>query len=157
MKKLSLILVMTIAASSFAQTNTLDITTVKKISTDEIVTSLKIYNNVEVILTDKELNEIQIVGGKTDVENTMVKINNGELTITSSSDDFFKDKVLVYVPSKSLATVYIHGGSSVSSTGILANEMLEVTINGDGKSTIQTSGYVNVNTIGDFPLETSAN
>lgn len=152
MKKLTLLsLVITIAASSFAQTSSMDITTVKKIETDEIVTSLKIYNNVEVVLTGNETNGIQVVGERTDVENTFVRISNGELSITSSSEDPNEGRVIVYVPAKDLASVYIHGSSLVSSTSVLNNEALEVTINGEGKSTIKTSGNMNVNTIGDFP------
>lgn len=154
MKKLSLlILVITIAASSFAQTSSMEITTVKKIETDEIVTSLKIYNNVEVILTDDTTEGIQIVGEKADVENTHVKISNGVLTITNSSGEFSKDKVAVFVPSKDLGQVYIHGASVISSVDVISNEMLEVTINGDGLSQIKTTGSLNVNTIGDFPIE----
>jgi Putative auto-transporter adhesin, head GIN domain len=156
MKKLSLLLlVIAIATSSFAKTNNTGITTVKKITTEEIVTSLKIYNNVEVILTGKDINEIQIVGEKTDVESILVKISNGEITISSSSKDFCNDRVVVYVPSTTLASVSIHGSSTISSAGILSNEMLDVTINGEGKSNIKTAGNINVNTIGDFPLESS--
>jgi hypothetical protein len=156
MKKLSLlILVIAFATGAFAQNNMLGITTVKKITTDEVVTSLKVYKNVEVILTSNELNVIQVIGEKTDVENTAVKISNGELTITGS-DDLISEKVVVYVPSKFLDKVYIHGSSNVSSAGILNNEVLDVTINGIGKSNIQSNGMINLNTIGDFPLETSS-
>jgi len=156
MKKLSLfVLVIAIATSSFAEINKMDITTVKKIATDEIVTSLKIYDNVEVILTNDEKNEIKIVGEKKGVENILVRISNGELTVTSSTHDF-KEKVVVYVPSKALASVSIHGSSTISSEDILSNEMLDVAINGEGKSTIKTAGKIYVNTIGDFPVESSS-
>ena len=156
MKKLLLLLAITISVSSFAQTKNMDITTVKKITTDEVVTSLKIYNNVEVMLTANESEGIQIVGEKTAVENTLVKIVNGELIISSSSEEFFKDRVLVFVPSTSLDRVYVHGASLVSSTGILSNENLYVSINGEGKSTVKTTGKINVNTVADFPLENSS-
>jgi len=156
MKKLSLmLLVIAFAMGAFAQNNMLDITTVKKIATGEAVTSLKVYKNVEVILTDNELNEIQVVGAKTDVENTSFKISNGEITITGS-DDLIRERVVVYVPSRFLNKVYIHGSSNVSSAGLLNNEMLDVTINGIGKSNIQSNGMISLNTIGDFPLETAS-
>jgi Putative auto-transporter adhesin, head GIN domain len=156
MKKLLLsVLVIVISTRSFAEINKMGITAEKKIATDEIVTSVKIYKNIEVVLTNNELNEIQIVGDKKDVETILVNINKGELTISSSSDDFIKDKVVVFVPSKTLASISIHGSSTVSSTEILNNEILDITINGDGKSNIKTAGKVNVNTIGDFPLESS--
>ena len=156
MKKLSLmLLVIAFAMGAFAQNNMLDITTVKKIATDEAVTSLKVYKNVEVILTDSELNEIQVVGANTDVENTSFKISNGEITITGS-DDLIRERVVVYVPSRFLNKVYIHGSSNVSSAGLLNNEMLDVTINGIGKSNIQSNGMISLNTIGDFPLETAS-
>jgi Putative auto-transporter adhesin, head GIN domain len=157
MKKLSLfVLVIAMSTSSFAEINKMGITTEKKITADEIVTSIKIYNNVEVVLTNNELNEIQIVGDNKEVENISVYIKNGELTITSSTDDFIKDKVVVFVPSKALASISIHGSSIVSSTEILSNEIMDITINGEGKSNIKTAGKVNVNTIGDFPLESSS-
>ena len=143
--------VITIAGSSFAQTKNIDITAAKKIATDECVTSLKIYDNVEVVLTEASLNEIAIIGEKTGVENTQVKIINGELTITGSPDELFCENVVVYVPSKNLSSIYIHGRSIVSSTGIISNEMLDVTINGEGKSAIKTSGMMSLNTISDFP------
>lgn len=156
MKKLSLLLlVITIAASTSAQTINMDITSVKKIAMDEIVTSVKIYNNIEVILTNNDLNEIQIVGEKSDVENTLVKIDNGSLTITSTVKDLSTDRLVVYIPSKSLDRIFIHGSTTVSSTEVLNNEKINVTINGEGKSNIKTTGKVNVNTIGDFPLESS--
>jgi len=156
MKKLSLmLLVIAFAMGAFAQNNMLDITTVKKIATDEAVTSLKVYKNVEVILTDSELNEIQVVGANTDVENTSFKISNGEITITGS-DDLIRERVVIYVPSRFLNKVYIHGSSNVSSAGLLNNEMLDVTINGIGKSNIQSNGMISLNTIGDFPLETAS-
>jgi len=152
MKKLSLLLlVITITASSFAKTNK-GATIVRKIATDEIVTSLKIYNNVEVILTNDESNDIQIVGEKATVENITVKISNGELTISGYKDGLFKENVVVYVPAKTLAGIYIHGSSTVSSSGTISNEMLDVTINGEGRSNIKTAGRINLNTIGDFPL-----
>ena len=154
MKKLSLvILVITIAASSFAQTSSMEITTVKKIETDEVVTSLKVYNNVEVILTDDSTEGIQIAGEKQDVENVHLKISNGVLTITSTSGELSKDKVAVFIPSKNLGRVYIHGSSIISSMDILSNKMLDVTINGEGVSQIKTTGGLNVNTVGDFPIE----
>ena len=154
MKKLSsFILVITLAASSFAQTSSIKITTAKKIATDEIVTSLKVYSNVEVVLTDDTINGIQIVGENAEVENTQVKISNGVLTITNSSEEFSKEKVIVYVPSKNLERVFIHGSSTISSTEVICNEMLDVTINGEGRSQIKTYGSLNVNTIGDFPIE----
>ncbi len=150
-----MLLVIAFAMGAFAQNNMLDITTVKKIATGEAVTSLKVYKNVEVILTDNELNEIQVVGANTDVENTSFKIDNGEITITGS-DDLIRERVVVYVPSRFLNKVYIHGSSNVSSAGLLNNEMLDVTINGIGKSTIQSNGMISLNTVGDFPLETSS-
>ena len=150
-----MLLVIAFAMGAFAQNNMLDITTVKKIATDEAVTSLKVYKNVEVILTDSELNEIQVVGANTDVENTSFKISNGEITITGS-DDLIRERVVVYVPSRFLNKVYIHGSSNVSSAGLLNNEMLDVTINGIGKSNIQSNGMISLNTIGDFPLETAS-
>ena len=154
MKKLSLlILVIAFATGAFAQNNMLGITTVKKIMTDEVVTSLKVYKNVEVILTANDLNVIQIIGEKTDVENTAVKISNGEMIITGV-EDLIREKVVVYVPSQFLNKVYIHGSSNVASAGTLNNEVLEVTINGMGTSNIQSNGMISLNTIGDFPWET---
>ena len=153
MKKLSLlILVIAFTTGAFAQNNRLSITSVKKIATDEVVTSLKIYKNVEVVLTDDAQNEIQVVGETADVENTSVKILNGEMIVTGS-DDLIRERVVVYVPSRFLGKVYIHGSSSVTSAGLLENEMLDVTINGSGKSSIQSNGMISVNTIGDFPFE----
>ena len=153
MKKLSLlVLVITATASSYAIPANIG-TTVKKVATDEIVTSLKVYNNVEVVLTNNDAHEISIVGEKADVDKTTVKIINGELTITSSTGDYLKEKVMVYVPAKALANVSIHGASTVSSTEVLANELIDVTINGEGRSAIKTAGSVSVNTIGDFPME----
>jgi|GEM_PF-4527782 len=154
MKKLSLlILAITIAASSFAQTSSVEITTVKKIKTDETVTSLKVYNNVEVFLTDDSTKGIQIVGEKAEAENIQVKISNGVLTITNPSGEFSKDKVAMFVPSKDLCQVFIHGSSIISSVNVISNEMLDVTINGNGKYQIKTTGSLNVNTIDDFPIE----
>jgi hypothetical protein len=154
MKKLSLLLLVIAAAtSSFAKTGDKDITKVKKITTTEVVTSLKIYKDVEVVLTDDSLNEIQIVGEDTDVEKVSVKVNNGELIISGASDGYFRNKVVVYVPSKNLADVYIHGASTLSSSVILPNDMLDITINGEGKSMVSTTGKINVNTVRDFPRE----
>ena len=156
MKKLSLlILVTTIAAGAFAQNNVLGITSVKKIKAGEQVTSLKVYKNVEVILTGNSENEIQVVGEKTNVANTSVRINNGELTITGSTEGLL-ERVVVYVPADYLQSVYIHGSSTISSKGSLNNEVLEVTINGPGKSTIQSKGMISLNTIGDYPLLSAA-
>ncbi|MEO6731768.1 MAG: DUF2807 domain-containing protein [Ferruginibacter sp.] len=158
MKKLSLLtLVIAIAASSFAQTSTMGIIAVKEIKTDEIVTSLKVYNNVEVVLTSNEMSEIQIIGEISAVKNTTVKIQNGELIITNSSEDFCKDNVVVFVPASALFSIYVHGASTVSSIDILDNDILDITINGAGKSTIQTIGMISLNTVGDFPAELSAN
>ena len=91
MKKLSLlVLVITATASSYAIPANIG-TTVKKVATDEIVTSLKVYNNVEVVLTNNDAHEISIVGEKADVDKTTVKIINGELTITNSTDDYLNE------------------------------------------------------------------
>ncbi|MCW3093164.1 MAG: hypothetical protein JWP81_4233 [Ferruginibacter sp.] len=159
MKKIALSLfAIALSAGIFAEpTNISGNTTVKTIITDDVVTSLKVYKNVEVILTNNELNEIQIVGETTDVENVTVKITRGELTVTGLPGALNGDKIVVYVPSKSLASVYIHGSSNVTSTGSLNNETIDVTINGNGKSDIKSTGLINVNTIGDFPMEPPIN
>jgi hypothetical protein len=156
MKKSSLlILVIAFTTGAFAQNNRLGITSVKKIKTDEVVTSLKVYKNVEVVLTDNDQDEIQVVGETADVENTAVKISNGEMIVTGFDDDT-RERVVVYVPARFLGKVFIHGSSNVSSAGLLDNEMMDVTINGSGKSNIQSIGLISLNTIGDFPLENSS-
>jgi putative autotransporter adhesin-like protein len=156
MKKLSLvILVVLFTTGAFSQNNVLAITTVKKIETDEVITSLKVYKNADVILTDNQLNEIQVVGEKTDVENTSVKISNGEMIVTGS-EDLIRERVTVYVPSRFLDRVSIHGSSNVSSEGLLKNEILDIIINGQGKSSIKSIGMISLNTIGDFALEDSS-
>ena len=155
MKKLTLlILILAAFANGFAQESSFQVVTVKKIQTDEIVTSLKVYNHIEVILSDDTTSVIRIVGEKTTVENTIVKINNGELAVSSEAD-LTGEKVVVYVPAKYLQSVYIHGASSVSTDGIISNEQLDVIINGSGTSAIKTSGKISQNTVGDFPLDHS--
>ncbi|MEO7767652.1 MAG: DUF2807 domain-containing protein, partial [Ferruginibacter sp.] len=128
-----------------------------KIIADENITSLKIYKNAEAILTSNELNEIQIVGEKTGVENTLVKITTGELSITGLPENLYNDKIVIYIPSKFLSSVYVHGSSTVTSSGFLSNEILDITINGDGKSEIKSNGIISVNTVGDFPLDPASN
>src|SRR6187431_1900552 len=128
MKKLTLlILVLAAFANGFAQESSFKIVTVKKIQADEVVTSLKVYTHVEVILSEDTTSVIRIVGEKTTVENTIVKINNGELSVSSDAETT-GEKVVVYVPAKYLQSVYIHGASSVSTEGIISNEQLEVII-----------------------------
>jgi hypothetical protein len=153
MKKISsLLLVVTITASSFATPVKPGFTPVKKVISIDNVTSLKIYNNVEVVLTEDDNNEIRIVGEDLDVENTSVRMIHGELIISSSSHQPAKEKVVVYVPSQSLNSVSVHGASIVSSQGVLNNRVLDITINGEGTTNIRTSGNINVNTIADYPL-----
>lgn len=154
MKKLSfLLLAITIATNSFAQSSAMDIATVKKIKMDEVVTSLKVYNNVEVILTNDSINMIQVAGQKVDVENTLVQISHGELTIRNTAEDCSAEKVVVLVPANQLSRINIHGASTVSSAGVLSNDLLDVMINGDGHSNIRSSGSIHVNTIADFPMD----
>lgn len=155
MKKIALVILsLATIAIGFAQTGALDNTTIRKIKTDENITSLKIYNNVEVIFTDDSNTFIQIVGEKSVVENTRVKLENGTLTVTGVADQFMEGGI-VYVPARHLHEVYIHGGSSVKSAGLLKKELLEVSLNGEGKSVIQLTGALTVNTIGDFRLQSS--
>jgi len=154
MKKLSfLLLAITIAASSFAQSNTMELVTVKKIKTDEIVTSLKIYNNVEVILTSDSINIIQVAGQKTDVENTQVSVSNGVLTIRNTSEGCSAEKVVILVPAGQVHSISIHGASTVSSAGTLSNEMLDIAINGEGKANIKSSGNIRTNTVADILID----
>lgn len=153
MKKIALItLAIATVLNGFAQTGVLEIATVKKIKTDERITSLKIYNNVEVILTDDSMTAIQVVGEKSDVENTSVKMHNGHLVITGIPEQF-KERVIVCVPARYLSKVIIHGSSSVRSAGLLEKDLLEVIINGEGRSSIQLTGNLTLNTSGDFPLD----
>ena len=155
MKKLTLlILVLAAFANGFAQESSFKIVTVKKIQADEIVTSLKVYNHVEVILSEDTNSVIRIVGEKRSVENTIVKINNGEMALSSDAE-LSGEKVVVYVPAKYLQSVYIHGASTVSTDGVISNEQLEVIINGSGTSGIKSSGKISQNTVGDFPLDVS--
>ena len=154
MKKLSLLLLaITIAASSFAQSSTMELVTVKKIKTDEIITSLKVYNNVEVILTSDSINIIQVAGQKADVENTQVNISNGVLTIRNTSEGCGAEKVVILIPAREVNSINIHGASTVSSTGILSNEILDITINGEGKANIKSSGNIRMNTVADLPMD----
>ena len=156
MKKLTLIiLAMAATASGFAQSSVVDIATVRKIETDENVTSLKIYNNVEVVLTDDSTATIKVVGQETDVQNTSVKLAHGELTIGGSAEDL-QEKVVVYVPAKFLDKVYIHGASRVTSEGMINNDQLDVMINGEGTTCIRSTGVISLNTIADFPLDPSS-
>lgn len=151
MKKITLIgLALSMAFYSIAQNKNLDILTVKKVSMNKYVTSLKVYNNIEIIFTDEDLNSIQIVGEKSDVQNISVYDNNNVLIISTVNNDFVKEKVMVYVPAKNLTQVYVHGSSIINSTGLLSNELLDVVINGEGRSNIKTAGKLRVNTIADF-------
>ncbi len=130
--------------------------TVKKIKVHENITSLKVYNNIEVLLRDDKKSNIEIAGEKNAVENTTVKLINGKLTI-SQSENAFNENVIVYVPAKYLGYVYIQGASKVTSCDTINNEAMNVVINGEGKSSIKSKGFVTSNTIGYFPLDSLLN
>jgi hypothetical protein len=151
MKKL-IVTMFSIAAMTYgyAQQSRLDIVTVKKIEITEAVTSLKVYQYVEVILTNDSTPGIKIVGENCDVENINFKINRGELSIIGTPESM-EETVTVYVSAKHLNRIFIHGGSTVRSAGLMKNEQLDVTINGPGTSCIRTMGLISQNTIADIP------
>ncbi|CAN5406163.1 hypothetical protein BH11BAC3_BH11BAC3_26770 [soil metagenome] len=157
MKKLALFILATIiTAMGFSQTNLLDIVTVKKIKVDVPITSLKVYNNIEVVLQDDKNSGIEIAGEKNAVESTTVKFIGGELIITQH-EAAYNENVIVYVPANYLGYVYIQGASKISSYDTLHNEAINVVINGEGKSSIKSKGLVTSNTIGDLPLDSLLN
>ena len=153
MKKLTLLILSLAAiATGFAQQSSLEIVAVKKIKTDEVVTSLKVYNNVEVILTEDPTSTVKIVGERSAIEKIQVKISNGDLGISGGSEAS-PEKITVYVPANYLQSIYVHGASKVTSESILSNGQLDVNINGTGTVAIETTGMISQNTIGDYPLD----
>lgn len=68
---------------------------------NENVTSLKVYNNIEIVFTN-DTKRIKIVGERSDVQNIRFQHTDNVLTISSFNNDLAKERVLVYVPSKKI-------------------------------------------------------
>ncbi|MDO9376808.1 MAG: DUF2807 domain-containing protein [Ferruginibacter sp.] len=152
MKKLVLVILSSLAlATAFPQQSSLEIVTINKMNIDEAVNSIKVYNQVEVLLQADSSSSIKIVGEKSSVEKIQVRFDKGHLTITGLEYNN-QEKVMVFVPANHLQHIYIHGPATVNTDTTLSNTQLDVVINGTGTVAIHTTGIINQTTVEDYPI-----
>jgi hypothetical protein len=117
--------------------------TTMKIGFTKKFTSLDIKNDVNVVLTASDGNEILIKGEREDVKRVRATVSNGCLTVWMANGMSNK-YVTVYVPAALLDQVIVNGDSNVQTETVLTNPRLDVEINGECSINIRSLGKVEV-------------
>lgn len=113
--------------------------------------SIKVYNDIDVVLTESNLAGITIVADDKVNKDIKFTIKNGVLNIYSKKGSL-KKKAIVYVPVSNLSRLEINGDSHVVSAGFLNTPTLNVYINGESTFNIRNRGDVIIHNSLDIEL-----
>jgi hypothetical protein len=136
---LSLLALVTFFQFALAATNPAD---VDENNPGTAIRSLIVNANVTVVLMSGQHSQPEQIGDAVFMQLVSVKQTNGVLVINTKRDRNFKGRGIVYVPASSLENVRINGSADIKSSGILDIPNLAISINGDCRVHIFTTGKV---------------
>lgn len=110
---------------------------------------LFVENDITVILTDDDTNDVTVEGDARDVKALQVDLNDGNLFLSSASAAN-KTGVKVYVPAKQLIKVHLSGKSILRSAAVLQNKSLKIVLDGEGIVNLSSTGKVVIEGTNDF-------
>ena len=143
------LLLCSLAFSAFAQKSKPSDPVSKLIRLNEGYSSMVIEDDISVVLTESNSNEIIIKGEEKSVEKVKVEVDDGRLILSYVSAGV-PAAVKVYVPAALLSRVNINGKSEVTSASTLNNPKLRVIVAGEGKVHLRSSGKVLVEGTDEF-------
>jgi len=138
------LLLCSLAFSAFAQKSKPSDPVSKLIRLNEGYSSMVIEDDISVVLTESNSNEIIIKGEEKSVEKVKVEVDDGRLILSYVSAGV-PAAVKVYVPAALLSRVNINGKSDVTSAS-----KLRVIVAGEGKVHLRSSGKVLVEGTDEF-------
>jgi nucleoside permease NupC len=142
-----------LTAGAFAQQSS-KAAIIKKIQTENTITSLVINDGIRVVLLDEPGKEMIIEGMPASVENVIISSSKGE-TIIGNGEGSAKPAA-VYIPANFLKKIIINGPSIVSSYQPISIARLDITVAGECDLKIQTTGKINVLAAEDYKFVYSA-
>jgi hypothetical protein len=138
---LPLLLATTISFSSFANTTSHTEPASRVVSLKEKYTSMVIESDLAVVLTESNSTEIVLKGNERDIKKVRVKVQDGNLILTSL-DYIIKPDVTIYVPANLLTRINVNGKARLSSDNTLSNEKLKVVIADEATVNLRSQGKV---------------
>ena len=138
-----------LAFSAFAQKSQPSDPVSKLIRLNEGYNSLVIEDDISVVLSESNSNEIIIKGEEKSVEKVKVKVDDGKLVLWYVPGAV-PTAVKVFVPAAALSRININGKSDVTSASTLNNPKLRVIVAGEGKVHLRSNGKVLVEGTDEF-------
>lgn len=117
------------------------------------ITSLVINDGITVVLTNDVSKELTVESNSGEYNPLKLELSAGKLTL-SRKVSAQAGNVVVYVPANGLRTVIINGVAELTSNAVLANEKLDISIDGESKIRLRTTGKVNIITWNDIEYRT---
>ncbi len=123
---------------------------ISKVQVDSFY-KLVINASIDVLLIeDNEPGILYIEGNKDFFDEISIKQENGVLTIESSKDRSYKNKIYIGLPVKNLAAIDINAQSFVTGMNALQSKELVITMNEECLVNLQSTGKIEIKTIADI-------
>lgn len=135
------LLLCTACTAAFAQKTKPEHPVSTTVHLTEVPRALFVDNDVSVILTDGKTADVTIEGDARDVKAVRVKMNDGDLLLSSSFGQSMAG-LKVYVPATQLAKINLFGKSVLRSTATLQNPHLKIIVDGEGIVNVSSAGKV---------------
>jgi hypothetical protein len=134
------LLVSSLSFSAFAQKNSSAETPAKIIQFKEVFTTVSIEDDLEVVLTDGNSDNIAVDG------NVKATMSEGQLFLSAKNPRMAAgNKVLI--PANFLSRVYMNGNGSLSSESVLRNKKVKIYLASEAKINVRSLGNVAVETV----------
>jgi hypothetical protein len=123
-----------------------------KIQLEKRFTSLQIDDDINVVLTNTNNNEIVVEGSLADIKSVVAAVADGRLAVWMSGAKR-GNQVTVYIPAAMLDFIAINGDSELRTNTVLNNPRLEVEVNGLCKIHIRSFGKVHVSNLSEYEFK----
>ena len=128
--------------SAFAQKATHE---PKHIQLQEIITSVSVNDDIDIVLTDSKANELLVDGNPKAVS---VFVNDGHLQLAKTQQT--AGVVKIYVPAAYVSKVFMNGTGELSSSAVLSGSRLKIVLAGESKIALRSTGNVTVEAVDDI-------
>lgn len=135
------LLLCTAGTAAFAQKTQPEVPVSTTVHLTEVPRALFVDNDVSVILTDSKTTDVVMEGDARDVKAVRVKMNEGTLSLYSSSGQSMA-AVKVYVPATQLAKINLLGKTVLRSATTLQTPHLKIIVDGEGIVAVSSVGKV---------------
>lgn len=134
------LLMSSLSFSAFAQKSSSAETPAKIIQFKEVFTTVSIEDDLEVVLTDGNSDNIAIDG------NVKATLSEGQLFL-SAKNPRIAARNKVVIPANFLSRVYMNGNGSLSSENVLRNSRVKIYLASEARINVRSLGNVAVETV----------